>query len=261
MFRLIWKTLPYALLFLSTLGVLGGIARQFQPDYSQATPISSSKLLRTSPDELDAWLSVQDGYLLWNEAIEVSKEYGKSLSDFEYVLVPYVDAPMYNKWAGGSLAPQDITTNCILVRLDREQMRAEFPEYFSAPLSLQSNPSPYPLSFHNDPQSIAFGSQKKVIESFKDKGFQHVVIAKVGSRPLSKTEAGASGVFSAILGVISMIWIRSRRLAAKKTRTTDEDLVNAAVGGMNRGMNDALRDSVSQGVESAFDRLKNDKAG
>ena len=261
MFRLIWKTLPYALLILSMLGVVGGVSRQFQPDYVQPTSISSAELLRMNPDDLDAWVSVQDGYLLWNESVEVSKEYGKRLSEFEYVLVPYVDSPLYNKWAGGSLSQRDITSNCILVRLDREKMRAEFPAYFSDPQSLQSNPKPYPLSFHYDSQSIAFGSQKKVIESFKDKGFQHVVIAKAGSRPLSKSEVGASGVISAILAVVSMFWIRNRSLAAKKTSTTDEDLVIAAVGGMSRGVKDAVRDSASQGVESDFERLKNDKAG
>ena len=50
-------------------------------------------------------------------------------------------------------------------------------------------------------------------------------------------------------------------LAAKKTSNTDEDLVIAAVGGMSRGVKDAVRDSASQGVESDFERLKNDKAG
>jgi len=253
--RLIWTVVPYSLIALCTLGSIAGVISSFEEDQSSPQEVGVQQLLNDTVDRKVRWVAVSDGYLCWEESYEIYKMKSGDIKEVEYVLVPYVNKQLRDAFSTNSLKTGDATPFCVLVRFDREKLRAEFPDYFVAQEKLLDKSPRYSMSFTYDRNPVAFGNEKKAIEQFKDLGFKQVCVAKPDSRPLTRTEnlTGASVCFLIATG--SVFWLRSRWASAKKAKQANQ-LANAATQGFQEGMRKALQESIQEGVKSAIDKLR-----
>lgn len=269
MLRLTRRLLPYVLLPLcGLLALSGALALAGDAPPTSPTPMSLAEVESGAPRASD-WLALSDGYLLWPAAVCMTRGVGGG-KHVSRCFVPLAAVERIERVAAGG--DNDDWSDVVVVEFDGRDLRELHPEL--AKDEIPEEAEPFELSAIVQDGDRRFAMPSEARERFLEQGFERVLVAEYGSAPLSRSGAAQLLVLGLVGTAASLGWIVTRLRRGARTSTLPapparpearveegvDDLIAAGSRGARRGLDDALRRSVRNGVDGAFRRMREQEA-
>jgi hypothetical protein len=244
-FRLIRKLLPSFLCLAAVAFIATGASTICNPPPTEPAVVSIRDLERTW-DSSARWLKIPDGVLYWPATVSVQyKKSGRSSGHY----VPLVSSERAANWpdAGGA------GRACIVVHFSEEELRTAFPSV--ADKSRVPLTSAYAASF--EPKDIKAAFVEKggdVAARFLEAGFDTVIVAEPGSKPLQASEAPFMIATGLGFGIGGILWIRRRKKVPAAPAPPAFDMEAAMLRGIQSGVREAVDRAVRKGVSAGSER-------